>query len=102
MVECSKRPSGACRRTLTGSLEIDDEAFEIKPMPDRLVSRALVVNNRNPHLLSRVIYRTGKGIPSVIVRRDRSAKDTNGHIQYTNTRQRTIPLDVSKEMYNIK
>ncbi|KAH3734779.1 hypothetical protein DPMN_041226 [Dreissena polymorpha] len=58
MVECSKRSSGACRRALTGSVEIDDEAFEIKPMPERLVSRALVVNNRNPHLLSRVIYRT--------------------------------------------
>ncbi|KAH3713929.1 hypothetical protein DPMN_073732 [Dreissena polymorpha] len=74
MVECSKRSSGACRRTLTGSVEIDDEAFGIKPMPERLVSRALVVNNRNPHLLSRVIYRTGKGIPSVIARRGQSAK----------------------------
>ncbi|XP_052249846.1 A disintegrin and metalloproteinase with thrombospondin motifs 7-like [Dreissena polymorpha] len=75
MVECSKRFRGECLRTLTGSVEIDDETFEIKPMPERLVSRALVVNNLNPHLLSRVIDRNGKGTPSVIARRGQSRKD---------------------------
>ncbi|KAH3713955.1 hypothetical protein DPMN_073757 [Dreissena polymorpha] len=74
MVECSKRFRGECLRTLTGSVEIDDETFEIKPMPERLVSRALVVNNLNPHLLSRVIDRNGKGTPSVIARRGQSRK----------------------------
>ncbi|KAH3777758.1 hypothetical protein DPMN_179206 [Dreissena polymorpha] len=74
MVECSKRSKGACRRTLTGSVEIDDEAFEIKPMPERFVSRSLAGNKLNPHMLSRVVDRNGKGIPSVIARRGQSAK----------------------------
>ncbi|KAH3796737.1 hypothetical protein DPMN_150307 [Dreissena polymorpha] len=69
MVECSKRLKGACRRTLTGSLEIHNEAFEIKPTAETFVSRSLAVNKRNPHMLTRVVDRTGKGNYSVIARR---------------------------------
>ncbi|KAH3877469.1 hypothetical protein DPMN_001336, partial [Dreissena polymorpha] len=69
MVECSKRLKGACRRTLTGSLEIHNEAFEIEPTADSYVSRSLAVNKINPHMLTRVVDRTGKGNPSIIARR---------------------------------
>ncbi|XP_052258254.1 uncharacterized protein LOC127862990 isoform X5 [Dreissena polymorpha] len=76
MVECSKRSKGACRRTLTGSLEIDNYAFEINPTQEMFVSRSLAGNKLNPHMLSRVVNRTGKRILSVIARRGHISEDT--------------------------
>ncbi|XP_052267678.1 uncharacterized protein LOC127869275 isoform X2 [Dreissena polymorpha] len=75
MVECSKRSKGACRRTLTGSLEIDNYAYEINPTQEMFVSRSLAGNKLNPHMLSRVVTRTGKRILSVIARRGHISKD---------------------------
>ncbi|XP_052249706.1 A disintegrin and metalloproteinase with thrombospondin motifs adt-2-like [Dreissena polymorpha] len=77
MVECSKRSKGACRRTLTGSLEIDDEAFEINPTPEIFVSRSLAVNKLNPHMLSRV------EIPSGTARRDYMTEEEDAPVPPT-------------------
>ncbi|KAH3869798.1 hypothetical protein DPMN_032969, partial [Dreissena polymorpha] len=57
MVECTKRSKGACRRTLTGSLVIDNYAFEINPTREMFESRSLAGNKLNPHMLSRVVNR---------------------------------------------
>ncbi|XP_052249793.1 uncharacterized protein LOC127857438 [Dreissena polymorpha] len=60
----------------TGSLDYNyNYAFEINPTREMFVSRSLADNKLNPHMLSRVVNRTGKRIISDIARRDHISED---------------------------
>ncbi|KAH3712678.1 hypothetical protein DPMN_072431 [Dreissena polymorpha] len=68
MVECAKRSKGALDYNY-------NYAFEINPTREMFVSRSLADNKLNPHMLSRVVNRTGKRIISDIARRDHISED---------------------------
>ncbi|WAR03370.1 MIG17-like protein [Mya arenaria] len=55
MVSCVGRGYGPCKRQLTGSIELDDVAYEIMPVPEMAShERSFAVANKSPHIMMRV------------------------------------------------
>ncbi|KAH3821880.1 hypothetical protein DPMN_123648 [Dreissena polymorpha] len=54
VVSCQRRSDGACVRRLTGSLELNNVAYEIRPADDTLSTRILDESPLSPHIMTRV------------------------------------------------